>query len=79
MADRMQGRAHGGCREDRRAWAAGCRRGRARDVDTGRRWSWTGGGEAWGRGRAQGHGGSRGGRDDARRGGCPAWQSEMRG
>ena len=27
MGDRMKSQAHGGCRENRRAWATGCRRG----------------------------------------------------
>ena len=74
MGDKMQSQAYGGCREDKRAWTAGSRQG-GLEMLTHERWSWTGGGEAWGRERARGHGGPRGGGDD----GWPAWQRETRG
>ena len=50
----------------------------AREVDTGRRWSWIGKREAWRRGRAKAHRGSRAGGDNASRGGRPAWQKRTR-
>ena len=70
MGGRMQSQAHRGCREGRRAWSTGCRRGGLEG------WTQEGGGpgQAKGkhgvRGRERGHRGLRGGG----RGGRLAWQ-----